>query len=168
VLDSDSICTDGLRFNDRLIRGCLAFVGKREPWTYLRGPKLGGAVAGKDLVFRNASLQQRGHRRVTWLRRERGPQQMLDTDRVVAYRSRHVSGSQHERSRSISETFEHGSPVHEALQRSKPSMAADGPSTRGERPRDRYRSADLAPRRSALTIRPAAAARGRHSRQALD
>jgi hypothetical protein len=60
VLDADSICTGGLCFNDGLIRGCLAFVGKRQPCTYVRGPKRGGAVAGEDLVLRNASLQQRG------------------------------------------------------------------------------------------------------------
>jgi hypothetical protein len=130
VLYSDSICTDGLRFNDGLIRGRLAFVGKRQPWPYLCWPKGGRAVAGKDLVLRNASQQQRGHRRVTRLGRERGPQQMLGADRVVAHCNRHVSGSQHERSRSVSESFEHGSPVHEALQRGKLSMAADEPSTR--------------------------------------
>jgi hypothetical protein len=132
VLYADSICTDGLRFNDGLIRGRLGLVGKRQPWTYLCRPKRGGAVAGKDLVLCNASLQQRGHCRVTWLSRQRGPQQMLGADRVVARRNRHVSGSQHDRPRSIGESFEHGSPVHEALQRSKPSMAADEPSTRGE------------------------------------
>jgi hypothetical protein len=64
VLYSDSICTDGLRFNGRLIRGSLAYVGKRQPWPHLCRPKRGRAVAGKDLVLPDASLQQRGHRRI--------------------------------------------------------------------------------------------------------
>jgi hypothetical protein len=55
VLYADSIGTDGLRFNDGVIPWPLGLVGKRQPWTYLCRPKRGGAVAGKDLVLRNAS-----------------------------------------------------------------------------------------------------------------